>query len=726
MPLAAYSRLGPYEILALVGAGGMGEVYRAHDSRLGRDVAIKVCAERFHERFEREARSVAALNHPNICTLYDVGANYLVMEFIDGKELRGPLPLETALLYARQICDALEAAHNKEITHRDLKPANILIAASGVKLLDFGIAKSSAPKNAPSDATRTASLTQAGAAIGTAAYMSPEQARGEPVDARSDIFSFGLVLYEMLTGRRAFSRNTPVETIAAILRDEPTPFDTLPGVAAVLARCLAKSPDARFQRIGDVRSSLDNLAGTSAEPHPSVAVLPFANMSSDKENEYFSDGLAEEILNLLAKISGLKVIARTSSFAFRGKGEDVRKIASALGVTHVLEGSVRRVGNRLRITAQLIQALDGTHVWSERYDRDLTDIFAIQDEIGEAIVEALKLRLAGRAATVNVEAYQHFLRAKYYADLRTPESLAKAKDAFEKALLIDPDYAAAHGGLASYYFTLAGAGARPVLQVAPSAKLHAERSLSIDPQNGEAHSVLAIGVSTLDFDWSLAERHWRKALALEPVSPIVRFRYGSYYLTPLGRFDESREQCRVGLETDPVSMQLHFGMTMALYYGRRYHDAIVSSARALEIDSNLYLIHLLVGRAQLRLGLLNEAIPSLGRAAERAPWYGLTLGFLAAAHIRAGNRERAEEIGRKIAASHAGTIAAAVYHSALGETDAMFESLNQAYEKRDLVLWSVAHEPLFDGYREDERFRAFIRKLNLTAHKSPVPSSAVY
>jgi serine/threonine protein kinase len=450
MPLAAYSRLGPYEILALVGAGGMGEVYRAHDSRLGRDVAIKVCAERFHERFEREARSVAALNHPNICTLYDVGANYLVMEFIDGKELRGPLPLETALLYARQICDALEAAHNKEITHRDLKPANILIAASGVKLLDFGIAKSSAPKNAPSDATRTASLTQAGAAIGTAAYMSPEQARGEPVDARSDIFSFGLVLYEMLTGRRAFSRNTPVETIAAILRDEPTPFDTLPGVAAVLARCLAKSPDARFQRIGDVRSSLDNLAGTSAEPHPSVAVLPFANMSSDKENEYFSDGLAEEILNLLAKISGLKVIARTSSFAFRGKGEDVRKIASALGVTHVLEGSVRRVGNRLRITAQLIQALDGTHVWSERYDRDLTDIFAIQDEIGEAIVEALKLRLAGRAATVNVEAYQHFLRAKYYADLRTPESLAKAKDAFEKALLIDPDYAAAHGGLASY------------------------------------------------------------------------------------------------------------------------------------------------------------------------------------------------------------------------------------------------------------------------------------
>ncbi len=430
MPLSAGDKLGPYQILAPIGAGGMGEVYRAKDPRLNRDVAIKVSASQFSERFEREAKAIAALNHPNICQIYDIGPNYLVMEFIEGTPLHGPLPLDRALRYAMQICDALDAAHKKSITHRDLKPANILVTATGVKLLDFGLAKMGASSAAPAsdDATQTSDLTEVGTVLGTASYMSPEQAKGEPTDARSDIFSFGVVLYEMLSGRRAFSRNSAIETMAAIVRDEPAPLDAPSSLSAIVTRCLRKLPASRFQTMNEVRAALEQATATATAKTPSIAVLPFANMSADKENEYFSDGLAEEILNLLAKIPGLKVIARTSAFAFKGKEQDIRKIAETLNVGTILEGSVRRAGNRIRVTAQLIEAENGSHLWSERYDRDMTDVFAIQDEIAQAISEALKVRLAPRAQTVNIEAYQNYLKGKYYRAAFTPESLAKAKE----------------------------------------------------------------------------------------------------------------------------------------------------------------------------------------------------------------------------------------------------------------------------------------------------------
>jgi len=711
MPPSVGDRLGPYEILALIGKGGMGEVYRARDPRLNRDVAVKVSAAQFSERFEREAKAIAALNHPHICQVYDVGPNYLVMEFIEGDPLKGPLPLEKALEYARQIASALDAAHKKNITHRDLKPANILVTASGVKLLDFGLAKmATAP--VPDGVTQTMPLTEAGAIMGTAAYMSPEQAKGEEVDARSDIFSFGVVLYEMLSGRRAFSRNSSIETMSAILRDEPVPLDAPANVSAIVTRCLRKSPTHRFETIGEVRAALEQAATKPAEKQPSIAVLPFVNMSADKENEYFSDGLAEEILNLLAKIPGLKVIARTSSFAFRGKEQDITKIAEALRVQNILEGSVRKAGSRIRITAQLIHAADGTHLWSERYDRDMTDVFAIQDEIGQAISEALQVRLAPRATVVNIEAWQLCLKGEFHRLRFTPESLAKAKEYFEQALAIDPNYAHAYNRLALYYYMLGLLGIKPIGDMAPLAKAAAAKALTIDPTNSESDSALAVMAAAFDYDWKAAENHLRKATAAG-ASARTHYLYAVYYLLPLGRVPEAMERSQLALESDPLSMLLHFGMAWCMYCARRYPESIECAQRSFEIDPNYYMNWLTMGLAQLGARKREEAIASIQRVTELAPWWSAGWGYLAAACYLANDRERSQQLARKLADSHNHTLGAASYYAAAGEKDAMFEALDGAFQQRDVFLVYIQSLPFFDPYRADPRFQSLLAKMNL-------------
>src|SRR6476620_219078 len=392
MDLAPGTRLGPYEILSALGAGGMGEVWKARDTRLGRFVAIKRLTSPLGDRFEREARAVATLNHPHICQIHDIGPDYLVFEYIDGSPLRGPLGVKDAVRLAIQMAGALEEAHRHGILHRDLKPANVLVTATGsLTLLDFGLAT---PPDSDGDGTRTSE----GTVMGTAAYMAPEQAEGRPLDARADIFSFGAVLYEVLSGTRAFPGDSIALVLSAVLRDDPPPLNTTPELQRLVTRCLEKAPERRFQTMTDVKTALElvGASGDAIERQPSIAVLPFANMSPDPDNEYFSDGLADEIINVLAHIPGLKVIARTSAFAFKGKHEDVRRIAEVLDVSNVLEGSVRRAGNRIRVTAQLIAAGDGGHLWSGRYDRDLSDVFAIQDEIAEAIAAALQVTLAGK------------------------------------------------------------------------------------------------------------------------------------------------------------------------------------------------------------------------------------------------------------------------------------------------------------------------------------------
>ena len=683
MSLAPGTRLGPYEILAPIGAGGMGEVYKARDTRLDRIVAIKQLKGQHSARFEQETHAIAALNHPNICTLHDIGPDCLVMEYVEGKQLRGPLRVEEAVNLAVQIAGALEEAHGRGILHRDLKPGNILLTAKGaVKLLDFGLAKLT------TDSDRDVTKTIEGTVLGTAAYMAPEQAEGKPLDERSDVFSFGAVLYEMLSGSRAFSGNSTAQVISAVLRDDPSPFQAPAELQRIVRKCLSKQPKDRFPSMGELRVALEQISAKAAEQQPSIAVLPFANLSADKENEYFSDGLAEDILNLLAKIQGLKVIARTSSFMFRGKEQDIRKIAETLGVSNVLEGSVRRSGNRLRITAQLIKSVDGTHLWSERYDRDMTDIFAVQDEIGQAISEALKVRLAPRTQTVNIEAYQNCLKGQYYRARYTPESLAKAKEFFEQALAIDPNYAPAHNGLAMRYYLLAGLGIKPVGDMAPLAKSAAEKALAIDPANSETHSVLGTIAAIFDYDWKAGEMHFRRAMAAEPVQPTARTRYILYYLMPLGRVAEAMEQSWLALEVDPLSMVLHLGMAWSMYATRQYRETIEYVRRALEIDADFYLIWFVMGLAQLRAGLTQEAITSWRRLMELAPWWHAAIGYLAATYYQAGDRERSLEWARKLADSAGDSYGAAVYYAAAGEVDAMFEALDGGLVDARAVLTS--------------------------------------
>jgi len=738
-PYSAGVRIGPYEILALLGKGGMGEVYRARDTRLDRIVALKTLpAEKVADagrrsRFLLEARAAAQLNHPNIVTIHEIseedGVYLIAMEYVPGETLErtiagGALAVKEAIKYASDIADALAAAHAAGIVHRDLKPANAMIADDGrAKLLDFGLAQFIA---APAGAGETATLhTLPGTIVGTAAYMSPEQAEGRTLDARSDIFSFGLVLYEMLCGQRAFRADSWVGTLAAILREEPRPLGEIrPAIPAAIerqvVRCLRKDPAQRFQTMREVKRALEEAAerGTEREDTPSIAVLPFANLSADKENEYFGDGLAEEIINALAKVPELRVIARASAFAFRGGERDLRAIGQRLRVGTILEGSVRRAGSRIRVTAQLIQVADESHLWSERYEREMTDIFAIQDDISQAIADALKVRLAAtRRSTTNVEAFQNYLKGLYWYQRYTPESLALAKQSFEQALGHDAECAPAYAGLAVYYFGLGATGIRPMTEMAPLAKSAAENALGIDGTLSEAHSVLGLVAGAVEYDWKGAERHFQAAMAVDPVPPLVRVRYALYFLTPLGRFGEAVAQYRRAFETDPLSMMVHFGLAFAFYCQGLYDEAIEHAGTAVDLYPDYWLVHFAMGLALGQKGRVTQSIASLEATVRLAPSFTLAAGFLAAAYARAGYASRAEmpmrEVKERSTRQYVSPACFGVYHAALGETDKMFEFLRAAWEDRDPYLTRMDAEPCFAPFRGDARYRDLLDRMNL-------------
>ena len=743
----------------------MGEVYRARDTRLDRDVAVKVLPETLLSdaealaRFEREAKLVAALSHPNILAIHDVGregdVSYAVTELLHGETLRervgtGGMSLRKAVDYGRQIARGLAAAHARGIVHRDLKPENVFVTTDGhVKILDFGLARQEARAPAPgASAVATIARTRPGTVLGTVGYMSPEQVRGESADYRTDLFSFGCVLYELLFGEPPFRAETDVETMTGILREDPPALQRKGAVPAevvrVVARCLEKKAEERFQSASDLAFVLGLLGlepgsepsgGSLAEPRKqpsttssrtasdssraSIAVLPFRNMSPDKENEYFTDGITEEIINALTKVEALRVASRTSAFAFKGRDEDIRKIGEQLGVRTVLEGSVRRAGSRLRIAAELVNVADGYHLWSDRYDREMADIFAIQDEIALAIANTLKVRLLAAdegalvsRATEDVEAYNHYLKGKYFFNRRVPR---EAISEFEQAIARDPEYAPAHTGLADAYCIFGFYGGIPTLDAFAKARAAAARAQELEPDAAETHVALGLVEHYYGWDFEREDREFSRAIELAPRSAAA-YSWLALKRTFLDDPVDARRLALKARELEPLSPNVQTNVAWTYFVGRRYDEAERELSRALELDPDA-LYPLWVSGLNLQLlGEHDRAVAAFEKAValtERAQTYYVAL--LGAAYGAAGrtadSRRVLEELRERSLREYVAPYHLSFVHVALGEDDAAIAALDAACEERNALAWWPRSSPVFDPLRSNPRFQKVLEKI---------------
>ena len=749
MTLATGMRLGPYEIVAPVGAGGMGEVYKARDTRLEREVAVKVLPRMAADapdalaRFEREARAVAALSHPNILAIHDFGHEgdvaYCVTELLEGESLRerlaaGAIPPRKAVEYAQQIARGLAAAHDRGIVHRDLKPDNVFLTRDGlVKILDFGLARQT--KSSTSGGSDPESLTASGTVVGTPGYMAPEQIRGKAIDHRVDLFALGAILYEMLTGGRAFQRDSPVETMMSVLQDDPSHSlgrGIPPELAGIVAHSLEKSPEDRFQSARDFafalkasereggsgpRSPATGTARFTEKSDASIAVLPFRNMSPGADAEYFSDGMTEDIITALADIDSLRVAARTSSFAFKGKDTDVRQIGRELGVRTVLEGSVRQAGRRMRITAQLIDVSSGYHVWSERYDREIEDVFAVQDEISRAIAGALKVRLLPAQETSlvtpgtrDVEAYNRYLKGRYYFNQRASQ---KAIAEFEAAIARDPGFAAPYTGLAESYCIYGFYGGISTLEAFAKARVAAARAMELEPDSMDTH--MALGLLDHYYGWDLEreERHLRRAIELAP-----RDAAGYSWLALLLSVGDRREESHVygskAVELEPLSASTHVNAAMPHYFDRKYPEALEGFRKAVHVDPNSIYALFSVGLACLSSGAHDEGVAALERLValtdRQMSWALALLGATFAAADNAPDARRLlaelDDLGHR---GYVPPLHRAFVHCHLGEVDETAALLSRALKERNAFYWAwAAWAPAFDAVRADPRVRDLI------------------
>jgi len=745
------TRLGQYEITAKLGEGGMGVVYRAKDLQLGREVALKILHAGFTEdldrsaRFEREARVLASLNHPNIAQIYGLETSgetrALVMELVDGQTLAerlgtGPLPFGECLSIATQIVHALAEAHDQGIVHRDLKPQNIKLTRGGrVKVLDFGLARREAATPASAgEATTVAGKTEAGVVLGTVGYMAPEQVRGEIADTRADIFSFGCVLYEMATGRRAFARPSPIETMTAILRDTPSAPtgrrpDIPPGLDRLVARCLEKDAAARFQSAHDLAFALGALASdrASAPSRPraaSVAVLPFVNLSADPENEFFADGITEDVIAHLARIRSIKVISRTSVMAFKTRDRSRREIGEALGASALLEGSVRRAGNRVRVVAQLVDGATDEHMWADTYDRDLTDIFAIQTDVALNIANALRAELSSeerarvrRRPTEDLEAYELYLRGRSSLYRFTPEGFRRSLVEFDQAIARDPGFALAYAGIAQVHAEhgIEGSVGKSPEESIRRAKDAVARALALDPDLAEAHGISGLIRFVFDFDWQGAEEELLRAIELSPGSADVHDHY-SWLCGSLGRYDDALREVRRARELDPLTAQSD--VATALLRAGRIDEALEETLRSVELEPGSARCHSNLGWARIFSGRTAEGIASLEHATALAPGTTMFLAQLGQACAVTGDVERArgilDQLHDMATREFVSPYHFAYVHTGLGEADAAIDWLERAFERRSGAIYGIKGSFLFTSLRSHPRFKALLARMNLT------------